>query len=254
MEPLEAFEAAFGMEPQEMTRVLRSYALQDRLNVATTELDEADTDYEVVPASAELIELSLARLAFGTSNDEPLNGHLERLLEAVPDSAEAYDLIAANRLRDDREGIEPVLDEAIARGSRDARTYELKAAFSSEAARNTAPLFSESAYLSGEARQIANYLVSSGNLMPLNRRLYTALADVLFSVDETHDYDAIVFENGVAAYPDEGVMLIGQAAIALKSGDAAEARRLVGEALGPSYKLSANERAAARALRRRLDP
>jgi len=48
-------------------------------------------------------------------------------------------------------------------------------------------------------------------------------------------------------------MLIGSAAIALKSGDAVEARRLVGAALEARYALTPEERAGATALRRRLD-
>jgi len=253
MDPIEAFRASFDMEPREMDRALRSYLLEDRLNVAATELVESDFDYAVVPASEELVELSLARLAFGTGNEEPLSAHLARLAEVAPDNAAAYDLIAARKFRDGDEDLEAILDAAIARGSRDARTYELKAALRADAVRRSGPMFADAAFDPAEARRIANNLVSSANLRPLNRRVYTALADVLFSVGETLDYDRLVFENGSAAFPAEGVMLIGQAAIALRSGEADEARRLVGEALAAPYQLTADERAAARALRRRLD-
>lgn len=254
LDPLEAFRARFDMEPAEMNRILHSYARESRLNVASTELAETASDFVIEPAPEALVELSLARLAFGTGSEELLSGHLDRLLDIAPDHAAAYDLMAANRLQAGDEDIESLLDEAIALGSRDARSYELKAALFADRVRRNSPLFDASAFEAGDARRIANYLVSSANLMPLNRRIYTALADVLFSVVEIGDYDRIALENAAAAYPEEGVVLIGQAAIELAMDDEREATNLVELALEGPYQLSSTERAAASALLRRLDP
>ncbi len=253
MSPVEAFRATFRMEPAEMNRVLYSYARESRLNVASTALAGSESEFVVEPASPALVELSLARLAFATGSEERLLEHLDRLTGIAPDSAEAYDLKAAIRLQAGDLEVEDLLDEAIALGSRDARTYELKAALFADRVRRNAPLFAAAAFDADDARRIANHLVSSANLQPLNLRIYTALADVLFSVGGTEDYDRIALANGAAAFPDAGVVPIGQAALALAADDAAEARRLVELALSGSYQLSSTERAAADALLRRLD-
>jgi len=253
MDPADAFHATFDMEFEEMDRVLRAYARQDRLNVSSSEIPETGNAEPVVrPASEALVELSLARLAFGTGNDDTLSRHLERLIEIAPDSAESYDLLVARKLRDGENDIEEILDQAIARGSRDARTYELKAAASTRIARANVPLFSSTAFQSGDARRIANLLVSSANLQLLNLRVYRQLVDVLFSVNETHEYDQVALENAAALFPQEGIILIGQAALALTADNPAEATRLIDLALA-QYNLSDRETAAARSLRARLN-
>lgn len=253
MDAADAFEQTFGMTFQEMDRELRDYAGRSRLDVVSSEIVETDdTAFVVQPASEAEVQLQLARLAFGTRNDEPLTRHLERLLELAPDSAEAYDLLASIEIEKGNDDIEPLLDKAIARGSRDARTYELKAAISGDAVRNNDPVFWRGAYDADEARRIANFAVSSANLQPLNLRIYTVLADALFSVSETRDYDRVVFENGALVYPNEGIMLIGQAALAFAAGETTEAERLVELSLADSYQLGERERVAAQALLRRF--
>jgi hypothetical protein len=254
MSPADAFQSSFNMGYDEMESQLRSYGRQTTMNTLTSVIPEAAASEAVIrPASEELVELSLARLAFGTSNDDTLAGHLDRLTEIAPESPGAYDLMVAMKLTEDDEDIEALLDQAIAFGSRDARTYELKAAYRLDAAERSGPLFAPGALDAGEARRIANYLVSSANLRPINLPLYSALADVLFSVGETHDYDQIVLDNGAFLYPAEGVILLGQAALALAADDADEAIRLIELALSDPYELSARETIAARNLRSSLN-
>jgi hypothetical protein len=242
------------MSYDEMEGALRSYGRRTTMNTLTSVIPEASAaEYDIRPASDELVELSLARLAFGTNNDDTLAGHLDRLAEIAPDSAEAYDLMAALRIRDDGDDVESLLDRAIELGSRDARTYELQAAWRLNSAQRSGPLFSEGALAPDESRRIANYLVSSANLRPINPTLYAVLADVLFSVEEVHDYDRIAIDNGAFLYPDEGIILIAQAALALAADDTGEAQRLIGLALSDDYRLSERETAAARSLLARLN-
>jgi hypothetical protein len=252
MPPGDAFLKTFDMDFDEMDRLLRSYIRRDSFNVGRAPVADSDDRIILRPASAATVEISLARLAFGTGNDELAEQHLQRLIELVPDSAEAYDLMAARELRFDTGSMEPLLDEAIARRSRDARTYELKAATRIRAERNDEPLFSTLAFSPVAAREIAQYLVQSANLRPLNLGAYQLLADTLFSVDEALATDAATLELGAVVYPREGIILIGQAALALANDDREEAFRLVDRALTGDYELSAAERAAARNLRRRL--
>jgi hypothetical protein len=237
-----------------MESKLRNYVRQKQINTVTSDIPEADDiEPEVRPASDEFVELSLARLAFGTNNDETLSGHLNRLAEIAPESAGAYDLMVAIKLRDGDDDIESLLDRAIQYGSRDARTYELEAAYRLNEVSRSGPMFSPDAFDPGDARQIANLLVSSANLRPINPQLYSALADVFFSVDETHDYDQVALENAAFLYPREGIILIGQAALALAADDDPEALRLIDLALTDDYEMSAREITAARSLRERLN-
>jgi hypothetical protein len=254
MELADAFLASFGIGYDEMESKLRNYVRQKQINTVTSDIPEADDiEPEVRPASDEFVELSLARLAFGTNNDETLSGHLNRLAEIAPESAGAYDLMVAIKLRDGDDDIASLLDRAIQYGSRDARTYELEAAYRLNEVTRSGPMFSPGAFDPGDARQIANLLVSSANLRPINPRLYSVLADVFFSVDETHDYDQVALENAAFLYPREGIILIGQAALALAADDDPEALRLIDLALTDDYEMSAREIAAARSLRERLN-
>ena len=89
-------------------------------------------------------------------------------------------------------------------------------------------------------------------LRPLNRTAFRLLADVLYSVDSTQESDTEALEIGSIVYPREASIPLGQAAVALRNGDAVEAERLVELALGDMYRLEAAERSAAEALLRRL--
>jgi hypothetical protein len=255
MELADAFLDAFGIGYGEMEGELRNYLRQTQINTVTSAIPPADAiAAEVRPAADEFVELSLARLAFGTNNEETLSGHLNRLAEIAPENAGRFDLMVAMRLRDGNNDVESLLDLAIRYGSRDARTYELEAAFRLNDAPRRGPLFSPGALDAVEARQIANHLVSSANLRPINPQLYSVLADVLFSVAETHDYDQVALDNAAFLYPREGIILIGQAALALATEDDDEALRLIDLALTDNYEMSAREISAARSLRQRLSP
>ncbi len=246
MEPKAAFEASFEIGFEEMDRMLRSYSNERRLNVARSEIgDESGAAYDVRPASDELVEISLARLALGTRNDKPLDEHLARLASFAPDSPGIFDIQVVRTLSNGGSDIDELLDAAIERGSRDPLIYELKAATEIEAVRDPdAPWYSPDAFDSDDARRIANHLVSSANLRPLNMRVYEALSDVLFSVSEIRDYDRLALENGRVLFPGEGTIVAGQAALALDSGDREETRRLLGLAIDGSHHLSDSQRAS----------
>jgi hypothetical protein len=251
--PLEAFREVFAIEPGEMDDLLRDYLQQDRFNTGGNPAeDSGGTEFPVTPAPQETVEISLARLALGTRNYELFEMHIANARAIAPESPEPYDLLASWYAQTERDDFESFLDEAIARGSVDARTWELKAIARTRALRRNGPLFTMAAFDAGDAREIADYLTQSIRLRPLNRTAFRLLADVLYSVDSTSDADMEAVEIGSIVYPREAAIPMGQAALALKSGDTTEAGRLVGLALGDTYRLEGAERSAAEALRRRL--
>ncbi len=252
--PLEAFRGVFAIEPAEMDELLRDYLRQDRFNTGGNPAETSGgTEFEVVPAPQEMVEISLARLALGTRNFEQFETHIANVRAIAPDSPEPYDLLAAWQAQTEPGEFELFLDEAIARGSVDARTWELKAIARTRALRRNGPLFTTAAFDSADAREIADYLTQSIRLRPLNRTAFRLLADVLYSVDSTSDADMEAVEIGSIVYPREAAIPMGQAALALKNGDTSEAERLVELALGDTYGLEGAERSAAEALRRSLD-
>jgi hypothetical protein len=236
-----------------MDDLLRDYLQQDRFNTGGNPAeDSGGTEFPVTPAPQETVEISLARLALGTRNYELFEMHIANARAIAPESPEPYDLLASWYAQTERDDFESFLDEAIARGSVDARTWELKAIARTRALRRNGPLFTMAAFDAGDAREIADYLTQSIRLRPLNRTAFRLLADVLYSVDSTSDADMEAVEIGSIVYPREAAIPMGQAALALKSGDTTEAGRLVGLALGDTYRLEGAERSAAEALRRRL--
>ena len=252
--PLEAFREAFAIEPEAMDDLLRDYLQQDRFNTGGNPAEvSGGADFTVTPAPQEIVEISLARLALGTRNYEQFEAHIANVRALAPDSPVPYDLMATWYAQTQRDDFEPFLDEAIARGSTDARTWELKAIAQARSSRRNVPLFSATALDSAAAREIADNLIQSIRLRPLNHSAYRLLADVLYSVDSTSSSDAEALEIGSIVYPREAAIPLGQAAVALKGGDIVEARRLVELALSGEFALEGTERNAADALRRRLN-
>jgi len=251
--PLEAFREAFAIAHGEMDDLLRDYLQQDRFNTGGNPAETTGgSNFTVAPAPPETVEISLARLALGTRNFELFEMHIANVRAVAPESPEPYDLLASWYAQTGRDDFEPFLDEAIARGSVDARTWELKAIAQARASRRNVPLFTPAALEPAAAREIADYLTQSIRLRPLNRTAFRLLADVLYSVDAIRESDAEAIEIGSIVYPREAAIPLGQAAIALGDGDAAEAERLVDLALGRAFRLEGTERGAVEALRRRL--
>ena len=251
--PLEAFREAFAIEPEEMNDLLRDYLQQNRYMTGGNPAEVAGgADFAVRPAPPATVEISLARLALGTRNFDQFETHVANAKAIAPDRPEPYDLMATWFVQTQRDDFEPLLDEAIARGSTDARTWELKAIARVRSLRTNVPLFSSGALAPGVARETADYLNRSIGLRPLNQNAFRLLADVLYSVEATVESDAEMLEIGSIVYPREAAIPLGQAAIALRSGDTAEARRLVELALSADFSLAGQERNAAEALRRRL--
>ena len=251
---VEAFREVFEMEPAEMDDLLRDYLQQDRFNTGRNPADTTSgSELAVIAAPPEEVEIALAQLALGSGNDDLLEEHLERLRALAPDRPEAWDLEASWHAQSQRDDFEPLLDEAIARGSTDARTWELKAILRARALRDPHPMFSGTALAPDEAREIADYLTQSIRLRPLNRNAFRLLSDVLYSVDTIGTSDTEALEVGSIVYPAEPAIPLGQAAVALDRDDLSEARRLVELALSEAYGLAGTERNAAEALRRRLD-
>lgn len=252
--PLDAFRATFEIEPAEMDDLLRDYLQQDRFNTGGNPAEAGGArEFTVLPAPPETVEISLARLALGTRNFELFETHVANARAIAPDRPEPYDLMASWYAQTERSDFEPLLDEAIARDSIDARTWELKAIARVRDLRTNVPLFSSGALAPADAREIANYLNRSIGLRPLNQSAFRLLADVLYSVDAAVESDAEMLEIGSIVYPREAAIPLGRAAVALRSGDASEALRLVELALSGDFALAGQERNAAEALRRRLD-
>jgi hypothetical protein len=152
----------------------------------------------------------------------------------------------------DSDDVEELVDRAIEYGSRDARTYELKAAVMLDELRRDDILFSLRALEPGHARAIADVAAQSIDLRPVNLDAFRLLAEALLCVETALDSDRRILELGSVIYPREGIIVLGHAALALADDDKRQALGLLDSALSRDYELSRNDEQGIEYLRDRL--
>jgi hypothetical protein len=237
--------------------------MAEELGLIFTDLDALLADYLVIgdfdtqqfsvsantqslqstPASQAEVEAVLAKLAIAGNNIELGFDHAESLLELEPRKALTYDIIAevANRLNEP-EMLETALSNAIYLNSTNAKSYEFQAALLWEQNEdpNTGTLPIE------VAREIANLLTRSILLNPFRVETYQAFVRVLPNIMSPNDADFDAIELGKALFPDEGIILIGEAMLSALSANYDLAMTLIAEANEGDYHIADNNRAFTR--------
>ncbi|MBK8475159.1 MAG: hypothetical protein IPL39_02305 [Opitutaceae bacterium] len=103
--------------------------------------------------------------------------------------------------------------------------------------------------LDSAAREIADHLSQAIALQPKLRTAYSNFANLASHLPEVSLADAQVLAGGYKLFPDEPQLLIGLAALLHKTGNEAEAQRLLSLALASPASLTEEERARAERLR-----
>ena len=243
----DAFRKAFGVDFTTMDRQLRAYLHVGRYTLYSNRSPLANKAPEPFPtASAEVVEIALAKLALGSGHIDLARIHAAAAVKLAPTNPAAYDALAC--VEAERNGHEvPVgtLEKAVELGSKDAWTYTLLAIGRAQAALDLGGI------PPAEARRIADLLEHAVVLRPNLLTAYKRLSSVLLEVDKITKQDALVVMQGIKIFPDEGTLVFGFAQLAWKSGEKKDARKLLARALARPGKMEPQELAFARSTETR---
>jgi hypothetical protein len=132
--------------------------------------------------------------------------------------------------------LKTALNNAIYLNSTNTKSYELLAAFLWEQNEdpNTGTLPTE------VAREIANLLTRSILLQPFRLETYLAFVRVLPNIMNATDVDFNAIELGKALFPDEGIILVGEAMLSALAANYDLAMALIAEANEGDYRITNN--------------
>jgi hypothetical protein len=243
-----AFTASFDKTYAEMTNALRGYLQRGRYGLAEIPVRDRGGEMIVEPASPAQVEFALARVALAGRNDELARKHVDAVLAIAPKAAAGYETLALLAARaDDAPALESALDQAIALGSRDSATYSMKGFQLVEKNRNADASVGD-VLPADVARAAADMFGRSIVLRPRNLNAYEGLIFALLNVDDVTAQDTEALALGRRAYPTEGVVLVGQAAVERQHGNVAEAVRLLRSSRSEPFTLDREYRAMASGL------
>jgi hypothetical protein len=237
------FKESFGKTYAEMTSALRGYLQRGRYMIAQIPVRDRGSEMIVEPASPAQVEFALARAAFAGGNHELARKHLDAVLAMVPKSPSVHEMLALLAARaEDGAALESAMDEAIALGSKDSTIYSMKGFRLVEKHRNENASIGED-LPTDVARTAADMFGRSITLRPRNRDAYNGLIFALLNVDDVTDQDVEALALGRRAYPTEGIVLVGQAAVERRRGNVTEAVRLLRSARSEPFTLDTGRRA-----------
>lgn len=246
-----AVEAAFGMSYDALTDDLQRYIERGRYGYAETPLRDRSAEMSVEPASDASVEFALGRLATVGGNLDRARAHAERVIELAPHLPAGYELAAyAAHEAGDEAAIGPALERASELGSRESWIYATQADRLLMRSQSDGGHLDE--LLAAEvARTAADLYERALELRPRNQDAFAGLAMALLNVAAPTAADGAALNAGRALFPADGVLLVGQAAVAKSRGDVREASRLLAQAAAKPFTLPKRYRAPVAALRTR---
>jgi tetratricopeptide (TPR) repeat protein len=236
----DALKKAFGVDFAAMESALDAYLSGGKYRVYSQPASptaKITTPFE--PASPALVQVALAKLAYGSNHRDMAKKHAEEAVRLDPGYAAGYTMLAwVRRDEESADGFFEAADKAVqlGAGSQDADALWLLAMARSKKARALGGV------PSGEARQIANLLERAINLFPAQKSAYLNLGSILSQVDQPNEQDALFLEQGRALFPDELLFLFGQAQLLRKKGNKEEALKLLQAVLDQPGQLSGQQR------------
>lgn len=243
-----AFGQAFGKTYKEVTADLRAYLQGGRYRMALQDASDHSAEMTTAPAPPAAVEFALARLAVAGGNDELGRRHVEAVVQMAPNAPQGYELRAALARRvGDSAAVMNDLDRAIELGSKDADTFSTKAFLMMEVNQRDGARVDE-LLPHDVARTIADLFDGSIDLRPRSRGSYEGLATALMNVQVVTNEDDAALAAGRRALPSDGVVLVGEAAVARQRGDLAEATQLLRRARAEPFDMPARYRSLVTSL------
>ena len=240
---------AFGKSYDDLTNDLRRYLERGRYGYAEVELRDPSAEMIVEPASEANVAFALGRLATVGGNLDIARTHAQRVIALAPSSPAGYELeaYAAHEAGDDA-SLVPALERAIDLGSRESWIYVTRAdrlQFGSQ--RDSGRL--DELLTADTARKAADLYERALGLRPRNDAAFTGLVMALLNVDAPTDSDTIALSAARIMFPTDGLLLVGQAAVARSRGDAPAAAKLLGQAVAEPFTMPRRYRSSVVALR-----
>jgi hypothetical protein len=240
---------AFGKSYDELTSDLRRYLERGRYGHAEVELRDRSDEMIVEPASEANVAFALGRLATVGGNLDIARTHAQRVIALAPSSPVGYELeaYAAHEAGDDA-SLARALERAIELGSRESWVYVTQAdrlLFGSQ--RDSGRL--DDLLTADTARTAADLYERGLGLRPRNNAAFAGLVMALLNVDALTDSDTITLSAARIMFPTDGLLLVGQAALAKTRGDAPAAGKLLGQAVAEPFTMPRRYRSSVVALR-----
>jgi tetratricopeptide (TPR) repeat protein len=240
---------AFGKSYDELTSDLRRYLKRGRYGHAEVELRDRSAEMIVEPASEANVAFALGRLATVGGNLDIARAHAEQVIALAPSSPAGYELkaYAAQEAGDDA-ALVPALLRAIELGSRESWVYVTQADRLLFGVQRDSGRLDE-VLTADTARAAANLYERALGLRPRNDAAFAGLVMALLNVDTPTDSDDIALSAARIMFPTNGLLLVGQAAVAKSRGDAPAAAKLLGQAMAEPFTMPRRYRGSVIALR-----
>ena len=248
-----AFESALGKSFDEVGDDLDDYIRRGQYGMFRLEfeyVERPEHEVTVSAADSERIELELGRLALGTGNIDLAMEHYRNLARLAPESASTHDLLAAlAAAMEDDAALDKAIGKALRLQSTDARTYDLAARrlIVQHDRGDTNP--PRDRFHPAAARQIADAIARSLEVYPYDIAGYEMLVIALLAATDLSETDSQLIAAGRRLYPNEAVLMLGEAAIAYGSEDVEDALEILSRALSESQSMSPKIRETIRYLR-----
>jgi tetratricopeptide (TPR) repeat protein len=244
-----AVKVAFGKSYDELTNDLRRYLDGGRYGYAEVALRDRSGEMAVGPASRASVAFALGRLATVGGNLDLASAHAAEVIALAPQSPAGHELAAyAAHESGDLDAVERALEQAIQLGSRESWIYATKAdRLLAENQRASGAL--DELLPADTARAAADLYERALLLQPRNSAAFAGLAVALLNVDAISAADDAALRSSRAMFPNEGLLLVGQAALARSRGDTPAAVNLLVQATAEPFKMPRRYRNAVAALR-----
>ncbi|MBK9991443.1 MAG: DUF1570 domain-containing protein [Verrucomicrobia bacterium] len=232
-----AFQKTFGMDFATMDLALEAYLRGGEYHVYSPPASPtAKITAPFEPAAPALVQVALAKLAYGSNHRELAKKHAEEAVRLDPVYAPGYAMLAWVRSTEESpDEFFEAADKAVKLGAQDADALWLLAMARYKKA------WALGGVPTAEAREIANLLERAINLFPAQKSAYLNLGSILAQIDRPDEDDALFLEQGRKLFPDEKMLLVGQAQLLRKKGDKEKSLKLLQTVLDQPGQVSIKE-------------
>ncbi len=221
--PDEAFKRAFGTTYAEMQKRLEAYVHGGKYLIFEAPLPDS-APFPVSRAEPVEVQIGLARLAVASQRLALAREHAEAAVAVLPEDPRGYEMLGiVHDEAGDPAASELAYRAALDRGSKDFRsTFRLGLALQLGAA---GKLTAE------DARAASRYYQLSINLHPYQPDAYRNLAGLAPLLAAPTPEDKRFLDLGLRLFPDDGMITLGLAVLARKTGQFDEAMALVAQVI-----------------------
>lgn len=233
----DAFRKAFGMDYKDMDKALRQYLRAGKYFISSKPLpDGTRISGTFQPATPAVVQVALARLAFGSGRLDKARQHADEAVRLNPSYSPGYVMQAwALQREDDVIRFLEVAQKAVQLGASDPEALDLLAQAKYRKAHSLGGVPPR------DAREIADLLEQAIDALPSLKYAYCNLTQILSSVEKVENKDVKYVAQGIRLFPDERTIVIGWIYVLKNQNNYAEAAKLLDRVLSQPEKLSPDQ-------------